>query len=87
MLYFIVFCLLDLVLMDPPFGLNVAHWDKKAVDRDELGQIIRSLRVLNGDRDFTFVIHHAMESLAMTKEVLEKNSFSHIYTTFWCKPK
>ena len=77
--------LLDLIVVDPPYGLKMAEWDEKPWGINELYVLLANLEQLNSNVNATFVCFCSHEMKQDVLEAIQKSCFTEAQCVTWWK--
>ena len=78
--------LLDLIVLDPPYGLKKAHWDDSPWGVNDLYVLLANLEQLNTNVNATFVCFCSHEMRADVFKAIERSCFIEPQAVTWWKP-
>ena len=76
---------IDLIVVDPPYGLKKADWDDKPWGIEELYVLLANLEQLNSNVNATFVCFCSHEMKQDVLEAIKKSCFTEAQCVTWWK--
>ena len=77
---------LGLFIVDPPYGLNVAHWDKEAWDAEQIANVLKQFDAVTSCGSYTVCMWHANTHTGVVDRAFRDHQLQNVGQVYWYKP-